>query len=90
MEKYEYKGKIYEREQKPHGKGYRWSHKKRDWFNTLQGLDRWRAEGSPRRENKIYGNVNNRKDNINFEQLSDIIKQQAKYIKRMSKMNNKN
>jgi hypothetical protein len=90
MEKYEYKGKIYERLQKSYGKGYQWSHKNRRWRNLLEGLDRWRARGSPKREDKIYSNVNGGKDNVNFEQLSDIIKQQAKYIKRMSKMNNKN
>jgi hypothetical protein len=90
MEKYEYKEKIYDRLQKPYGKGWQWSHKNRRWFNSLQGLDEWCARGSPRREDKIYNNVNSGKDNINFEQLSDIIKQQAKYIKRMSKMNNKN
>jgi hypothetical protein len=53
-------------------------------------LDQWRARESPRREDKIYSNVNSGEDNINFNQLLDITKQQAKYIKRMSKMNNKN
>jgi hypothetical protein len=53
-------------------------------------LDEWHARGSPRRENKMYNNINSGKNNINFEQLLNITKQQAKYIKRMSKMNNKN
>jgi hypothetical protein len=90
MKKYEYKGRIYDQSQKPYGKGWQWSHKNKKWFNSLQGLDQWRARGSPRRKDKIYSNVNDGKDNINFEQLLDITKQQAKYIKRMSKMNNKN
>jgi hypothetical protein len=87
MERYEYKGKIYKRPQKPDGKDWQWSHRNKKWFNSLQGLDQWHARGSPRREDKIYSNVNGGKDNVNFEQLSNIIKQQAKYIKRMSKMN---
>jgi hypothetical protein len=90
LERYRFKGKIYERPPRPDGKGWQWSHKNKRWFNSLQGLDEWRARGSPRKKDKIYSNVNNGKDNINFEQLLDITKQQAKYIKRMSKINNKN
>jgi hypothetical protein len=50
MEKYEYKERIYNRPQKLNGKGWQWSHKNKKWFNSLQGLDQWRARGSPRRE----------------------------------------
>jgi hypothetical protein len=39
MEKYEYKGRTYDRPQKPYGKGWQWSHKNKKWFNSLQGLD---------------------------------------------------
>jgi hypothetical protein len=39
IEKYEYKGRIYDRPQKPYGKGWQWSHKNKKWFNSLQGLD---------------------------------------------------
>jgi hypothetical protein len=45
--------------------------------------------GRPKRTNKIYGDVKDGKDSVNYEQLYDIVRQQAKYIKRMGKINNK-
>jgi hypothetical protein len=59
---------------KPMGKGWRWGPKKGRWYNTLRGLDKYNAMGRPKRTNKIYGDVKDGKDNVNYEQFYDIIR----------------
>jgi hypothetical protein len=81
---------LYDPNKRPsESKKWVWSKKKGRWYNKLEGLDNWHLHGSPKKRDETYGDIKSGKDNITFEQLLDITKQQAKYIKKMGKINNK-
>jgi hypothetical protein len=81
---------LYDPNKKPsESKKWVWSKKKGRWYNKLKGLDNWRLRGSPKKRDETYGDIKSEKNNITFEQLLNITKQQAKYIKRMGKIDNK-
>ncbi|EXX54197.1 hypothetical protein RirG_236830 [Rhizophagus irregularis DAOM 197198w] len=64
-------------------KRYKWSKKRGEYYDTMEGINRWKKVGGKRRprEDKIIG-VNS-KDPVDYGNLLNIVEQQGRMIKKM-------
>ncbi|UZN99367.1 uncharacterized protein OCT59_000644 [Rhizophagus irregularis] len=70
-------------------KRYKWSKKRGEYYDTMEGINRWKEAGEKRRLRKdnIVGIKS--KDPVDYRNLLNIVEQQGKMIKRMLKKGNK-
>ncbi|PKY63448.1 hypothetical protein RhiirA4_433185 [Rhizophagus irregularis] len=70
-------------------KGYKWSKKRGEYYDTMAGIKRWKEAGGKRRprEYKIIGVKS--KDPVDYESLLDIVRQQERMIKKKLKKGDK-
>ncbi|EXX53199.1 hypothetical protein RirG_246200 [Rhizophagus irregularis DAOM 197198w] len=64
-------------------KRYKWSKKRGEYYNTMEGINRWKEAGGKRgpRKDNIVGVKS--KDPVDYGNLLNIVEQQGKMIKRM-------
>ena len=70
-------------------KRYKWSKKRGGYYDTMEGINRWKAAGGKRkpREDKIVGVKP--KDPVEYGNLLNIMEQQTKMLKKMMKKGDK-
>ena len=70
-------------------KRYKWSKKRGQYYDTMEGINRWKAAGGKRRprEDKIVGVKP--KDPVEYGNLLNIMEQQTKMLKKMMKKGEK-
>ncbi|CAB4478935.1 unnamed protein product [Rhizophagus irregularis] len=66
-------------------KRYKWSKKRGEYYDTMEGINRWKEAGGKcrPRENKIIGVKS--KDPVDYGNLLNIVEQQGRMIKKMIK-----
>ncbi|GBC25854.2 ribonuclease H-like domain-containing protein [Rhizophagus irregularis DAOM 181602=DAOM 197198] len=70
-------------------KRYKWSKKRGEYYDTMEGINRWKEAGGKRRprEDKIIGVKS--KDPVDYENLLNIVEQQGRMIKKMIRKGDK-
>ena len=81
---------MYDRPVGPNiSKGFRYSKKRGEYYDSLEGLRKWREAGGRQgpRKDKIMGVQS--KDTVDYGSLLEIVSQQGNMIKKMLKKGNK-
>ncbi|CAB4491736.1 unnamed protein product [Rhizophagus irregularis] len=70
-------------------KRYKWSKKRGEYYDTMEGINRWKEAGGKRRprEDKIIGVKS--KDLVDYGNLLNIVEQQGRMIKKMIRKGDK-
>ncbi|GBC41200.2 ribonuclease H-like domain-containing protein [Rhizophagus irregularis DAOM 181602=DAOM 197198] len=71
------------------GDEYKWSKKRGEYYDTMEGINRWKEAGGKRRprEDKIIGVKS--KDPVDYGNLLNIVEQQGRMIKKMIRKGDK-